>query len=87
VWRNTDWFYIIQLIGFDESAVCRLIQKLIEGLTEVRPFGYRQKNALSESQGYQSVWAVDVTESPIGHQKNNGITIVAKKSGAYAKKC
>ncbi|WP_242541969.1 IS5 family transposase [Leptolyngbya sp. Cla-17] len=58
-------FHIATTWGLSESAVCRLIQKVESRLIKSGKFRLPGKKQLYQNASTWSVWAVDVTESPI----------------------
>ena len=82
-WREyRTQFHIATTWGLSESAVCRLIQKVESRLMKSGKFRLPGKKQLYQNANTWSVWAVDVTESPIERpKKNSDATTAAKKSG------
>ena len=82
-WREyRTQFHIATTWGLSESAVCRLIQKVESRLMKSGKFRLPGKKQLYQKASTWSVWAVDVTESPIERPpKNSDATTVVRKSG------
>jgi Helix-turn-helix of DDE superfamily endonuclease len=87
-WREYRTYFHLGLSwGLDESVVCRTVQKIENLLLKSKAFHIPGKKKLRAGGTPFDVIVVDVAESPVERpQKNNGDTIVGRKSAIPKKR-
>jgi len=77
-WREyRTQFHIAQAYGISESAVCRTIQKVEDGLISSGQFRLPGKKALQPSDTIIEIVVVDATEQPMERPKKSNVDTTA----------